>query len=93
LKQSFAPAYDALAMLYALRHKRLDEAEALVQRAIELEPESLSFRLDGADVMAEERQFSGALEELEVAQRLVRTPSEEAAVEARKKRIEEFQGR
>jgi tetratricopeptide (TPR) repeat protein len=92
LNRNFAPAYDSLAMLYA-RQQRLAEAQTLSERAVELEPESLGFRLNGAEVLAQERKFGEALEELKTAGRLAKTPAEIAAVERRMKRIEQYQVR
>jgi hypothetical protein len=71
----------------------LDEAQTLSARAVELEPENLGYRLDGAEVLAEERQFANAMSALKAAERLAKTPAEIAAVEGRMKRIAEFQGR
>ena len=93
LNRNFAPAYDSLAMLYARQNRHLAEAQTLSERAVELEPESLNFRLNGAEVLAQERKFDDALEELKAAGRLAKTPVEAAAVERRMKRIEQYQAR
>jgi tetratricopeptide (TPR) repeat protein len=91
LNGEFAPAYDALAMFHASRHRGLDEARALNLRAIELEPGRLSFRLNCAEILAEQRQFADALEVLQTAMRVARTPEEVAAVEDRMARVERHQ--
>jgi predicted Zn-dependent protease len=88
LNPEFASAYDTLAMFYAVRHRRLDEAHELSLRAVELEPSQLGFRLNCAEVLAEERQFAEALGVLEEAMRLARTPEDVAAVEMRVARVE-----
>jgi predicted Zn-dependent protease len=93
LNAGFAPAYDALATFYGMRHERLDEAETLSAKAVELEPGSLGYRLDEAEVLAEERKLAKAMGELKAAQRLAKTPNEIAAVEGRIRRLEEFQRR
>jgi tetratricopeptide (TPR) repeat protein len=88
LNPGFAPAYDALAMFYASRHRKLYEAHTLNLRAVELEPGQLSFRLNCAEVLAEERQFADALGVLQSAMRLARTQEEVEAVESRVARVE-----
>ncbi len=88
LNPDFAPAYDALAMFYATRHSKMDEAHVLSQRAVELEPGLLSFRLNCAEVLTVQRQYDGALAMLGSAMRLARTPDEVAAVQLRVTRVE-----
>jgi tetratricopeptide (TPR) repeat protein len=83
LNPGFAPAYDALAMLYAMRHRNLDEAHALNLRAIDLEPGRLSFRLNCAEVLAQQRQYTDALDVLQAAMHLARTPEEMKATRSR----------
>jgi tetratricopeptide (TPR) repeat protein len=83
LNPEFAPAYDALAMLYAMGHRNLDEAHVLNLRAIDLEPGQLSFRLNCAEVLAEQQQFSDALDVLEKALPLAKTPEEMEATRSR----------
>ena len=91
LNAEFAPAYDGLAMFYASRHRKLDEAHTLNLRAMEVEPGRLSFRLDCAEVLAEERQFADALGVLQAAMRLAKTPAEVEAVTSRVARVERYQ--
>jgi tetratricopeptide (TPR) repeat protein len=91
LNPEFAPAYDELAMLFALRHRNLDEAHALNLRAIELEPGRLVYRLNCAEVLAEQRQFAEALDELQLAMRLAKTPHEVDAVTHRVARVDRYQ--
>jgi tetratricopeptide (TPR) repeat protein len=91
LNPEFAPAYDALAMLYAMRHRNLDEAHALNIRAIDLEPGQLSFRLNCAEVLAEQRQFTDALAVLQAAMHLAKTPEEMDATRSRMEWVERSQ--
>ena len=88
LNADFAPAHDALAMFYATRERKLNEAYGLSTRAIELDPDSLIYRVDCADVMMEQEQFTEALEMLGAARRLAKTPYEVDAVESRVARVE-----
>jgi tetratricopeptide (TPR) repeat protein len=91
LSPEFAPAYDELAMFFAMRHRDLDEAHALSQRAVELEPGRLAYRLNFAQVLAEQRQFADALEVLQAAMRLAKTPLEVQAVTIRVTAVERYQ--
>jgi Tfp pilus assembly protein PilF len=91
LNPEFAPAYDTLAMLYASRHRRLDEAHALNLRAVALEPGRLAYRLNCAEVLAEQRRFEDALAVLREAMHLARTPVEIEAVASRVARVERYQ--
>jgi len=91
LNPEFAPAYDALAMLYAMRHRNLDEAHALNLQAIDLEPGELSFRLNCAEVLAQQRQFTDALAVLQAAMHLAKTPEEREATRSRMAWVERSQ--
>jgi tetratricopeptide (TPR) repeat protein len=91
LNPGFAPAYDALAMFYAARHRKLDEAHTLNVKAVELEPDRLSYRLNCSEVLLEQRQAAEALGVLQEALRLAKTPEEVAAVKSRMVRAERYQ--
>jgi tetratricopeptide (TPR) repeat protein len=91
LNPQFAPADDALAMFYASRHRRLSEAHELNLRAVELEPGRMNFRLNCAEVLAQERQFADALGVLQGAMRLAKTREEVDAVARRVARVEQFE--
>jgi tetratricopeptide (TPR) repeat protein len=88
LNPEFAPAYDALAMFGARRHRDLTEAQGMGMRAVELEPGELSFRLDCAEVMTENKDFASALGVLRQALHLAKTADETAAVHDRIGRVE-----
>lgn len=91
LNPGFAPAYDALAMFYAARHRRLDEAQMLIERAIELEPSQLIHRLNCSEVLAEQRRYADALGVLQDAMRVARTQIEIQTVQSRIARMERYQ--
>jgi tetratricopeptide (TPR) repeat protein len=91
LNPEFAPAYDALAMYYASRTRKLEAAHLLNLRAVELEPGRLSFRLNCAEVLVEERQYAEALEALQGAMRVAKTPMELTTVQNQISRIEQYQ--
>jgi tetratricopeptide (TPR) repeat protein len=91
LNPEFAPGYDTLAMFYAMRNRRLDEAHTLDLRAVELEPSRLNFRIDCAYVLTEQRQFAEAIGVLQTALRLARTPQEVEAVQTPLAGLEKYQ--
>jgi Tfp pilus assembly protein PilF len=91
LNPGFAASYDALAMFYASRHRNLDEAHELNVKAVDLEGDKLSYRLNSAEVLVEQRQFTEALRVLEEARRLAKTPEEQNAVANRIARVERIQ--
>jgi tetratricopeptide (TPR) repeat protein len=91
LNPHFAPSDDALAMFYASRRRNLDQAHMLNVHAIELEPDSLNYRIDCAEVLAEQRQFANAVNVLKAAERLAKTPDQIAAVEGRIQRFQTYQ--
>jgi tetratricopeptide (TPR) repeat protein len=91
LNPEFAPAYDTLAMVYATQHEKLDEAHRLSAKAMELEGDRLSYRLNCAEVLLQQRQVAEALEVLQDAMRLAKTPEEIALVEGRIVRMERYQ--
>ncbi|HEV2619314.1 MAG TPA: DUF1570 domain-containing protein, partial [Acidobacteriaceae bacterium] len=91
LNPEFAPGYDALAMFYATRHRNLDEAHSLNLRAIDLEPGELSFRLNCAELLAQQREFADALGVLQAATHLARTPEEMEKTRSRIEWVEQTQ--
>jgi tetratricopeptide (TPR) repeat protein len=90
LDPGFAPAYDALAMFYASRHRNLDQAHQLNVKAVELDGTRLSYRLNCAEMLTMQRQFAEALRVLEDAMKLAKTPEEHEAVAKSVARVERF---
>ena len=91
LNPNFAPAPDALANFYASRHQNLAEAHRLNLTAVQLEPENLAYRLNTANVLAENRQFSDALRVLKLARPLAHSLSETDAVTTRIDQVESME--
>jgi Tfp pilus assembly protein PilF len=91
LNPMFAPAYDALATFYATRDKNLDEAHMLNAKAIQIEPQNLSFRMNAANVLSQQRQYISAEGVLKVAKSVAKTPEEVSRIEKRIQQLEEFQ--
>jgi tetratricopeptide (TPR) repeat protein len=90
LNPSFAPAFDALAMFYASRSEKLDEAHLLNANAIQLEPENLSYRMNASTVLVEAKRLDGAIGVLNAASKVAKTPEEIAMVQTRIKQLEQF---
>ena len=83
LNPRFAPAYDRLAGWYAMGRENLDEAHRLSLMAIQLDPGSVAYRVNAANVlMAMDRQ-GDALAVLLAAAKVVKNPGEAAMVENR----------
>jgi predicted Zn-dependent protease len=61
LAPRYAPAYDALAMLYAERHEKLDEAHTMGVMAVALDPDNLNYRMNAANALAEAGNTASAL--------------------------------
>jgi tetratricopeptide (TPR) repeat protein len=83
LNPKFAPAYDALAEFYSSRHEKLDEAHALNTIAIQLEPETLNYRLNAANVLAENQQSGNAIKVLKAAMPYTKIESDKQMVQSR----------
>jgi tetratricopeptide (TPR) repeat protein len=91
MNPAFAPSYDALAMFYASRDEKLDEAHLLNANAIQLEPENVSYRMNASTVLMEEKQLPGAIGVLTAAVKVAKSPEEIAMVQTRLKQLEGFQ--
>ncbi len=90
LNPAFAPAYDRLAMFYGMRNKNLTEAHMLNIKAIELEPDSLNYRMNAASVLMQQEQFDGAASVLRAAEKVAKTPEETASLQSRIQQIEQY---
>jgi len=80
LNPKFAPAYDVLSVLLALRHKGLDEAHMLGLTAIALDPANIAYRINVAHVLMTMENPKSAIEVLSVAFKLAKTPEESLMV-------------
>jgi tetratricopeptide (TPR) repeat protein len=91
LNPRFAPACDALAVLYARRKDNLDEAHMFSITAVELEPQSTQYRMDAAYVLTQMGRFDDAIRVLELAKEVARTPLEAQVAQTRIAQVEQFQ--
>jgi tetratricopeptide (TPR) repeat protein len=88
LNPRFAPAYDRLAGLLAMRHEDLEETRTLSLQAVQLDPGNLGFRINMAYVLTNMRQYSQAEDVLRTALKMAANPNEVEMVQARLKQIE-----
>lgn len=91
MNPAFAPSYDSLAMFYASRDEKLDQAHLLNAQAIQIEPANMSYRMNCSTVLVEARQFLGAIGVLQAAAKVAKSPEEIAMVQTRLKQVEQFQ--
>ncbi|HEX4154793.1 MAG TPA: DUF1570 domain-containing protein [Acidobacteriaceae bacterium] len=91
LNPSFAPANDALAVLYASQHKNLDDALRLSITAIVLDPTNLNFRLNNAQVHMARQEIPSALAVLVAARSVATTTAQLVAIDQRSEQIRNYQ--
>ena len=90
LNPKFAPAYDALAQFYGMRHEKLAEAHELNNVAVGLEPQNLQYRLNAARVLEVNERFTSAMSVLKAARPMAKTLAETDMIE---RQIEWAEGR
>jgi TonB family protein len=78
LSPSFAPAYNALGVLFAMQGKHYDEAHQWIQKSIQMDPGNVEFRIDDANVLMWMNRSKDAIE---LASKLAHTHEQTAAVE------------
>jgi TonB family protein len=90
INPSFALAYDALGMSFALHGRNLDEAYSLLQRAVELDRGTLELRVDEAQVLMRLGRYKEAADVLDLALKMSHTPEQSAAVETVQQTLKKF---
>jgi tetratricopeptide (TPR) repeat protein len=83
LNPKFAPAYDALATFFVMRHTNLDQASSLANNAIRLDPGNLYFRMNASNVASSMGHFADAIAILQAALKLTRNRSQADMVQMR----------
>lgn len=76
LNPGFAPALNRLALFYALRRTRLEEAKALSFHAVELDPGNFNYRMDASSILMEMQRFREAETVMQAAVRLATRPEQ-----------------
>jgi tetratricopeptide (TPR) repeat protein len=90
LNPKFAPSYDVLSVLLAMRHKNLDEAHMMGLTAISLDPGKVGYRINAAHVLMTMENPKSAIEVLNVASKIAKTPEESQMVADALTRAQEF---
>jgi tetratricopeptide (TPR) repeat protein len=93
LNPRFAPAYDQLANLLAMRHENLEEAHSLNLQAVQLDPGNLAFRMNAASVLMAMGKYGEAADVLRTAEKMAANPSQVAMVQNRLKQVEAMESR
>ncbi len=81
LNPSFAPANYALGLLLTMQGRNYDEARHWLQRASDMDPGNVEFRIDYANVLIRMNKNKEADAVLELALKMAHTPEQTAAVE------------
>lgn len=81
LNPQFAPAFDRLAVFLAIHNKDQNEAHMMGLSAISLDPSNIGYRLNAAHVLLTMNKAASAVQVLEYAKKLAKTPQETAEVE------------
>jgi tetratricopeptide (TPR) repeat protein len=91
LNPEFAPSYDALASFYGRRQRNLEEALALSQKAMQLEPANLGFRLNSANILMALHRTKEAIPLIQSAASVAKNPQEKAMAQEYLQRAQEYQ--
>lgn len=76
LNPEFAPSFDALAVFLARHHRNLDEAHMMGLTAVSLEPENIGYRINVANVLVTMQRPEAAIQVLQAAAKMAKTPQE-----------------
>jgi tetratricopeptide (TPR) repeat protein len=93
LNPQFAPPYDRLAVLMAMRREDLDQAHMLNLQAIQLDPDNISYRMNAANVLEEMEKYKDAMNVLKTAAQLAHSDRDVAMVQSAMQRVESNQQR
>ena len=81
LNPSFAPAYYGLGLLLTTQGKKYDEARGWLQKALDLDPGNVEYRIDYANILIRMNKNKEAGVALELALKMAHTPEQTAEVE------------
>ena len=93
LNDTYAPPYEALGRLYAMRHRNLEEASELMRKAALMEPQEISIRLNMANVYMERDMPDAAIHVLEAAQTVAKDKQDKEILAERLASYKEFEDR
>ena len=87
----FAPAYDQLGMLFAMRHEHLDEAYTLYTRAMQLDPGNLIYRLNASSLLMTLGRYDDATTLLTASLKVQGSANEMEMVKSRLAQVQSIQ--
>ena len=82
LNSSFAPAFDMLAVFLGTHHRNLDEAHMMALTAVTLDPGNVRYRINVANALLMMEKGRSAVQVLQGAAKLAKTPEEAEAVDS-----------
>jgi len=90
LNSRFAPAYDRLAVFFAMKRENLDEAHRLNLYAVQLDPGNAGYRVNAANTLMMMDRYDDAINVLRAAEKVAKDPAEAAMVQGRIDSAEKF---
>ena len=81
LNPLFAPAYECMGSLLAVRGRNFEEAHQWLLKAIQLDPGNADFRLNDARILLRMNRANDAAAALEAALNMAHTPEQTAAIQ------------
>jgi len=90
LNPSFAPAFDELGVLLAMQHKNLEEARMMGLTAVSLDPSNLAYRINVSNILLSMEKADVALQVLNAASKVAKTPEESQMVADAITRAQEY---
>jgi tetratricopeptide (TPR) repeat protein len=91
LNPQFAPAYDRLASYLTMRRKNLADAQSLSDKAVQLDPGNVYFRMNAASVLTAMGRYADANSMLRSALAVSRNPSQSSMLQNQLTRLHEYQ--
>ena len=90
LNPSFAPSFDQLAVFLGSQHRNLDEAHMMGLTAVGLDPGNVGYRLNVANVLLMMGNAKSAVEVLQRAAKMAKTPQQSEWIDNTLMRAQEY---
>jgi len=90
LNPNFAPSYDRLGALLAMRHSNLEEAHMMELSATQLDPGNFGYRLNAANILIQMGRGDDAVRVIKNAMHLAASPQETAMAENFLMHVQEY---
>ena len=91
LNPDFAPSYDRLGTFYGVRHRNLGEALSAELTAIRLDPASLAFKVNCANIMMAMNRTKDAIQLLSSSASVAKNPEDQMRLQAALQNAERYQ--